>query len=137
MSLQTRKRKISKVTNAFRKTVAIALDKPAFGQSSDCLTAVEWLSWSRKDLLSLKIGEKLFNFQPLFLVTYQSLKLRKFSMFQSTLQDKLVNWECKKESFQSQDEYKGLASLERPNNCSCILWEWRNQSSTPREEGLC
>ena len=31
MSLQARKRKISKVTNAFSKTVAIALDKPAFG----------------------------------------------------------------------------------------------------------
>ena len=36
-TLQTGKRKISKVTNALSKAVAIALDEPALGQSTDCL----------------------------------------------------------------------------------------------------
>ena len=36
-TLQRGKRKISKVTNAFSKAVAIALDEPALGQSTDCL----------------------------------------------------------------------------------------------------
>ena len=36
-------------------------------------------------------------------------------MFQSTLQDKLQNWDCKKESFQCQNKNKGLASLKRSN----------------------
>ena len=35
--LQIGKRKISKVTNTFSKAVAIALDEPALGQSTDCL----------------------------------------------------------------------------------------------------
>ena len=52
MSLQTRKRKISKVTNAFRKTVAIALDKPAFGQSSDCLNCC-WMVKLIKERLAV------------------------------------------------------------------------------------
>ena len=37
MTLQTGKRKISKVTNAFSKAVAIATDEPTLGQSTDCL----------------------------------------------------------------------------------------------------
>ena len=36
-TLQTEKRKISKVTNTFSRAVAIALDELALGQSTDCL----------------------------------------------------------------------------------------------------
>ena len=36
-TLQIRKRKISNLTNPFSKAVAIALDEPALGQSTDCL----------------------------------------------------------------------------------------------------
>ena len=36
-TLQTGKRKKSKVTNAFSKAVGIALDEPALGQNTDCL----------------------------------------------------------------------------------------------------
>ena len=91
------------------------------------------MSWLRKNLLWQKIGEKLLNFKPWFLVTYQSLKLQKFLTFQSTLQDKLVTWDWEKESFQYQNENKGLTSLKRPNK----LFLWRNQLSTLREERLC
>ena len=35
-ALQIGKKKISKVTNAFSKAIAIALDEPALGQSTDC-----------------------------------------------------------------------------------------------------
>ena len=90
-TLQIGKWKISKVTNAFSKAVAIALDGPVLGQSTDCSNCCQLVELLSKNLLSLKIGEKLFNFKPLFLVTYQSLKLQKFSTFQSTLQGKLVN----------------------------------------------
>ena len=41
-TLQTGRRNISKVTNAFSKAVAIALDEPALGQSTDCLNCC-WL----------------------------------------------------------------------------------------------
>ena len=51
----------------------------------------------------------------MFFATYQSLKMQKFLAFQSTLQDKLVNWDCKKKSFQCQNKNKGLASLKRTN----------------------
>ena len=50
----------------------------------------------------------------MFLATYLSLKLQKFSTFQSTLKDKLMNWGCKKESSQCQNKNKGLTSLKRP-----------------------
>ena len=53
-------------------------------------------------------------------MTYQSQKLEKFSSFQSTLQDKLVNWDCEKESLQCQNENKRLTCFKRPTNCSCI-----------------
>ena len=62
-TLQTEKRRISKVTNAFNKTVAISTWWAHIWTKHRLFKLlVDWLSWSRKDLLSLKIGEKLFNF---------------------------------------------------------------------------
>ena len=40
-TLQTGKTKISKMTNVFCKTVAIALDEPALGQSTSCLNCCQ------------------------------------------------------------------------------------------------
>ena len=48
--LQVGERKISKVTNAFSKAVAIALHEPALGQSTDCLNCC-WLDELIKEKL--------------------------------------------------------------------------------------
>ena len=50
------------MTNAFSKAVAIALDEPALGQSTDCLNCCQFVELIKENLLTLKIGEKLFNF---------------------------------------------------------------------------
>ena len=50
-TLQTGKRKISKVTNAFSKAVGIALDEPALGQNTDCLNC-----WQLVELIKEKLA---------------------------------------------------------------------------------
>ena len=49
-TLQTGKKKISKVTNAFSKAVAIALDEPALGQSTDHLNCCQLLELIKEKL---------------------------------------------------------------------------------------
>ena len=51
-TLQTGKRKINKVTNAVSKEVAIAVDEPLLGQSTDCLNCC-WLVELIKEKLAI------------------------------------------------------------------------------------
>ena len=61
-TLQTGKRKISKVTNTFSKAVAIALDESTLGQSTNCLNCCRLVELIKKKLAIIEDGEKLFNF---------------------------------------------------------------------------
>ena len=50
-TLKIGKRKISKVTNAFSKPVAIALDEPSVGQSTDCLNCCRLVELIKEKLV--------------------------------------------------------------------------------------
>ena len=60
-TLQTGKRKITKMTDVFSKAVAIALYEPTFVHSSDCSNCSQLIELIRKNLQSLMIEEKSFN----------------------------------------------------------------------------
>ena len=58
-TLQIGKRKISKVTNAFGKAVAIALDEPALGQSTDCLHCCQLVEQIKEKLAITENREEI------------------------------------------------------------------------------
>ena len=58
-TLQIGKRKISKVTNAFGKAVAIALDEPAPGQSTDCLHCCQLVEQIKEKLAITENREEI------------------------------------------------------------------------------
>ena len=121
-TLQTGRRNISKVTNAFSKAVAIALDEPALGQSTDCLNCCWLLSWSKKNLLSLEIGRNYSTFNH---CSSRLINLQSCSFQHIRVHCKTSSWIdiAKRNLFNARMKTKGWRLSRDHTKCSCILWE--------------
>ena len=113
--LQTGKRKISKVTSAFSKAVAMTLNEPTLGQSTDCLNCCRLVEMIKKKLAITEDKGKIIQLKTIVPCDLSISKVAEVFGVSECTARQTHELRLQKESFQCQNKKEGLASLKRSN----------------------